>query len=1083
MKDTVINIIAFTMATVLFCTGCAREELYEHSSEIRFGAKAPVSHITKTAYSYHHETIGTELWERIDWENGDLIRILSDQVSSPTKYADYDITLSGAQGVTSQATASAHGGTEALQWGSGVHTFFAMYPSEHTTGTEDGIGLELTGSTSARATAVLPADQSAQAKTITLEDSSTAVYYGNMKLAYMTAATTASEGADQVTLSFKPMVTTFFVTVANTTGNAMTLRKVELSSSSSALSGMYRINLDSSNARPGAYQYWNGTTWAGSVNAEGRNSIHASFPEGVSIPATGNNSVTVALFALPHEITNLTLSVTSDETGTISLPLKYNGAFLSFTGENKHNLNNIGVPTVSYTLDVDRALITYDYTGAYAPDEQEFTVTSFKSIGTSDIVTPWETQVWIDNDDDGVQDDGEWYALADALGDPAYAWLAGFPTTSASACLDPDPDNSAFTRTFRKDIAAREVTSHEERLRNGVVYDTDGVTPVVHNSAATAVDLSYYDFVNKKLESSRYTANTYIVSAPGYYKIPLVFGNAIENGQRVPDSYNGRTGAGHLNYFICPTGAGTESSIHLVSTRPWLNAGRSMGARIHWEKYSHWDESQQETVTAHRSWSDAAGVTVVDDLSIVTGTGNERYLVFHVSEQNIRPGNLILAAMSESDGTGNVCWSWQIWITDQDMHPQTINNGTSDYAILPVNLGWTDLEKGLYYEKREAVLRFSSTERTGLVSAHTLTVRQAEKDLLSTNGWSTFYQWGRKDPMTDGPTKTYDNDGMVHESIKHPGNIMYDKGSFFGDRYYDWTVNNYNNLWDSKNTSWASPSGDLPNHKTVYDPSPRRYCVPPDKTFDGFGTYGYREANASGVYFYTNASMNETAFFPAAGFMNYINAQSSQGNSILNGYWTYHPWQNVQRRTSYAMTFTYNNSTSTATVNLTDYNEKDRAYAYSVRPVSYFMVGMTEEELIFANAGWADGQEVAGKSYTVGNVTVSISRQNSLGTVTTASYSAGSQSIILNRYHNLTIQVASGNIAEITLNYGPGDGGDNTGSSNISIKSGGGNYSNGYWYANYNDGVLTPATNTVVLQTAATGNARIIQSITVSYKN
>jgi len=66
--------------------------------------------------------------------------------------------------------------------------------------------------------------------------------------------------------------------------------------------------------------------------------------------------------------------------------------------------------------------------------------------------------------------------------------------------------------------------------------------------------------------------------------------------------------------------------------------------------------------------------------------------------------------------------------------------------------------------------------------------------------------------------------------------------------------------------------------------------------------------------------------------------------------------------------------------------------------------------------------------------------------------------------------------------YGTGEGGDSAGSANISIHSGGGTYSNGYWYANYSNGILTPSTNTVVLQTAATGDARIIQSITVSYK-
>lgn len=930
-----------TIKRILFCAGaclviasCTQEQVSEYGKDIHFGAKTPVSAITKTVYSYHQETVETELMERIDWENGDLIRIMSDQVSSSPKYFDYDITLSNNVNIKSFATVAPHGSEHGLQWGTGTHTFFSLYPSPATTGAMSGMDLELSGGTSARATAILPADQSAASRTVTLENASTATYYGNMKLAYMTAAVSAPEGASNVTLSFKPLVTTFFVTVFNTTGNTMTLKKVELTSTASALTGKYRINMDQNNSRPGTYQYWDGDSWESSIPHDGCDNIYAAFPGGVSIAA--GNSITVSLFALPHEINNLTLTVTADETGPISLPLKYNGSFISFAGEKKHNINNINVPNVSYTLDVDKTLISYAYTGDYTPDDQEFTVTSYKTIGATDIDAPWQTQIWVDDDANGVQDSNEWYALADVIGDAEYDWLTGFPTTSASAYLDPDPDGTTTTHTFHKSVAAQAVTSHEDVLKNGVVYDTDGVTPLTHNTPATAVDLSYYDFVHRKMDTKRYTANTYIIAAPGYYKIPLVFGNALENGVREPSSFSGRAARlGHLDEFICPypNRNGTESSIHLVSTRPWLNASRSASARIHWEKYSFWNEGTGSVETAYRRHDQAAVTSPIDNISITTGTGNERYIVFEVTESNIRPGNVL---MSSLDSYSNVQWSWQIWITDQDMTPVTINNGTRTYSVMPVNLGWTDLEKGLHYEPREAVLRFASTERAGLYSAHTLTVRQTEKDLTSTNGWSTFYQWGRKDPMTDGIAKPSNNDGYLHESIKHPSDIMYDKSSFFGDRYYDWTIHNYSNLWESKNTAYDSPGGDLPNHKTVYDPSPRRYCVPPDATFDGFTSYV--SASSAGVYFPTGVGGN-SIFFPAAGLMNYTSGSSSKGDGITNGYWTYHPGEGTERRASYCLNYKYSNATGNATVRVKQYQDDvdyiSRAYGLSVRPVAY----------------------------------------------------------------------------------------------------------------------------------------------------
>lgn len=961
IMKTIIKRMALA-ALCIAAASCTHKELAEDATrDIHFGAKAPVSTLTKTVYSYHQETISEQLWERIDWENSDLIQIYCDQVSSSPKYFDYDIALDENVNIKSFATASPHGAEHGLQWGSGTHTFFSMYPSKNTDGIQSGVDLELTGGSSARATAVLPADQSASLRTVTLDDSSTASYYGNMKLAYMTAAVQSEANASSVTLSFKPMVTTFFISVVNTTGSNMTLKKVELTSASSALTGKYRVNMNSNNGRPGDYQYWDGTNWVDALSYEGRNNIYASFPSGVTIAPT--NSITVALFALPHEINNLTLTVTSDETGPISLPLKYNDAFISFAGEKKHNINNINVPSVSYTLDVN-PLITYDYTGNYTPDDQEFTVTSYKTIGSAQIDTPWKTQVWIDANGDGVQDDNEWSDLADVVSS-TFPWLSSFPTNSASAVYTPDPDGLSYTHTFHKSVSAQDVTSHEDMLKNGVVYDYDGKTPYTHNDAATAVDLSKYDFVSRKLVNKRYTANTYIISSPGYYKIPLVFGNGYENNSPVADSYNGRAARlGHLDYFICPypNRGGTESSIHLVSTRPWLNSGRTASARVHWEKYSYWDGSAVSTTQKRHNDGTLAITSPIDpdNMSIVSGSGDEKYLVFKVDKDNIHPGNFLLASL---DSYNNVQWSWQIWITDQDMTPININNGTKTYSVMPVNLGWTDLSRGLHYDAREAVLRFASTEKTGLYSAHTLTVKQTGTDLTSTSGWSTYYQWGRKDPMTDGIAVQSNNDGYIHESIKHPNNIMYDKSSFFGDRYYDWTIHNYSNLWESKNTAYDSPSDALPNHKTVYDPSPRGYCVPPDAVFDGFGTtpnkdsyvtYSNPDATPAGVYFPTGVGTGKI-FLPASGFMNYTSASSSSGNDIMNGYWTYHPGDGTERRASYCLNFKYNNATETAKVWVKLYEDDtdwvSRAYALSVRPIAY------DETAVVASAP-ADGTKL-----------------------------------------------------------------------------------------------------------------------------
>ena len=1077
--------LAFLAVIIVALSGCTKEiDVLSHRT-VKFKAVSEVSYLTKTSYSGN---VNSSSLERIDWESGDQITIVSDVAATETNSHEQVYTLSSptANGKFSYSTASPYGADHGLQWGSGTNKFFSVYPA--------GSLVYDSGSGSSTATFTLPSDQ-----TGTLHNNNT--YYGNMNLAFMTAATTGTEGND-ITLSFTPAVTTFYVTITNTTGSTMILKKVALTCEDEPLSGSYTAEMSAitaldadHNARNYRMDYLfqkNGVYGTALPDVDGaNNTIYATFND-LSI-ANGDNIV-VALFALPRNAYNgrsgygvsgvdgvdgqggflskLTLSVTS-AAGVVSLPLKDTGDnWISFASEHKHNLSNVSVPNVAaYTLDVDPTLVEYNYNGTYT--NQEFTVISHKSINGVAKPAPWKTQIQVGSD---------WVDLSTVISQADYTWLSNFPLTSDSAA----ESTTTTTRTFHKSVSAREVISHEERLRNGVIYDTDGTTPVTHNTAGTAVDLSKYNFVNNTMESARYTANTYIISSPGYYKIPLVFGNAIENNSTIPDSYNGRAGLGHLNYFICPLPNGDESSIHLVSTRPWLNSARSQGARIHWEKYSYWDSNDEEMKTFNRKWSESAGVTVIDNLSIATGSGNERYLVFHVDENNIRPGNWVIASMSNADGSGNVCWSWQIWITDQTMTPVTISNGTSQYSILPVNLGWVEMNKGQLYPQREALLRFASSEKEGLYSAHTLTVRQKKEEIVSEIGWSTFYQWGRKDPMTDGPIEIYDNDGMVHESIKHPGNIMYDKGSLAGERYYDWTVNNYNNLWDSKNTDYESPSGDMPNHKTVYDPSPRRYCVPPDYTFDGFSSY--ESASSAGLYFATVGG--GTVFFPAAGFMNYTTATTSKGDDILNGYWTYHPWKSVQRRESYCMRFTYNSASNNATVELQAYNEMDRALAMSVRPVYYgvaIVPGLQDTELIFANAGWTNGQNIKDLGYTSDDVTVTFGKYpDSFNAYhyDEPVYNASGE-VVLDRYSTITVSVLSGQISEIVIEFGDDDHGDAVGSPDISVYTpSGSSYSNGVWSATNNNGTLVPATNSVELRTDNTGATykRYVKAIKITYK-
>ncbi|MGP1393638.1 MAG: hypothetical protein ACTTK1_06715, partial [Candidatus Cryptobacteroides sp.] len=166
----------------------------------------------------------------------------------------------------------------------------------------------------------------------------------------------------------------------------------------------------------------------------------------------------------------------------------------------------------------------------------------------------------------------------------------------------------------------------------------------------------------------------------------------------------------------------------------------------------------------------------------------------------------------------------------------------------------------------------------------------------------TFYQWGRKDPMlpSDGTTSNknkvwYDKSGVqsyflpnaywpsngsasqanaeIANTIKNPR--MYNYAYSMDGRYY--------NLWDSSCNETGgynniTTARFLPVTKSVYDPCPPGFCLPPNGAFTGFTESGNNSSNSSelnvsgsfnkGWHFRTvlkGESGSETIFFPVSG--------------------------------------------------------------------------------------------------------------------------------------------------------------------------------------------------------------------------
>lgn len=558
---------------------------------------------------------------------------------------------------------------------------------------------------------------------------------------------------------------------------------------------------------------------------------------------------------------------------------------------------------------VDKSELIHDYLGSHS----SFSVSSGKTTAAGTEPSPWVTK---------VKDGDRWISLADAVAMEQYSWLSEYPLGEST------PMEVTTVHSPRTDV--NPVYTHERMLREGKIFGLDGVSIVDNSTQDAAVDLSMYDFMHRTLDVARYTANCYVISSPGWYKFPLVYGNAIENSATNTSAFKSSSiGTGHLDGF-------KNYKHNLTIADPWIendwhtyliSKNKVQSASVQWQQYSRYDESTSSVVTS------AGAQGVLDNISVTQGEDG-RYILFHISEENIRQGNFLLCAKDaggdSSDDEGEsgalTMWSWHIWICGYPLSAKELSNGTDSYTVLPVNTGWIDGQKGLYHPRREVVLRFDSLLDPDVFSDEVTVVQEDGWD-ESVSGWCPYYQWGRKDPFVPGLfTYSANYDTGIRGSVRHPERFNSEKSTYLLTQYYyDWATNNYDNLWDGNWNVYGTTSGSLPASKTVMDPSPRRFCVAPDLAWDGLVAYGYEGDFDGGYHFYTSSLKEETLFFPATGYIGYDGVHVSDDSR----YWTLHAWASMQRRASYSLRF------SESLIENCFYEYNHRATGQPIRSVFY----------------------------------------------------------------------------------------------------------------------------------------------------
>lgn len=518
------------------------------------------------------------------------------------------------------------------------------------------------------------------------------------------------------------------------------------------------------------------------------------------------------------------------------------------------------------------------------PDRHEFTHEGGNSqyevksyvVKTANGETKLEAASWkvtgysLDNGKTWSTDKPNWLAAFTDIGPGGTGNIGDGSDASVSY-------NAAVSPTSKTTTGKNE---HTEVLRNAAH----------RGDAGNPFDLAMHT-VDCQTQNGLTTANSYVISAPGTYRLPLVYGNAIKQGRTNEMSYRPFAAKKSITY-LTPFLKHDDKEI----SAPCLQDNSGVipdHAKLIWNDVGVGFIEVNQKITDYNVSLDGTEKSI-------------KYLTFTIPQATIDQGNALIAVCNSA---GDVLWSWHIWVTDADLTAtvSVTNYQKETLQMMPSPLGWDDEGPTDGYPGREVLVRFvqDKTEAEDF-----LTLVQTSSYIYG-NGNAPYYQFGRKDPirpslgekMTD---KTlYDTNGemqYINEPVRTPLNKLTIGANIQNpNRIYLHTEKPNDsmarNLWHANATTAKFTAMTV---KTVYDPCPPGFVIPPMNTYTGFTKNGgnssslndhnVKERNQYGFYFYTlpaNMQLNETIYFPSVRSRDPNHRLETNGYTIKqNIFWT-----------------------------------------------------------------------------------------------------------------------------------------------------------------------------------------------------
>ena len=450
----------------------------------------------------------------------------------------------------------------------------------------------------------------------------------------------------------------------------------------------------------------------------------------------------------------------------------------------------------------------------------------------------------------------------------------------------------------------------ENKNRNPWVVTTRPYTPNWNGSVGSSD--SYYNLSNPYGDPGILnTANCYVINAPGYYTFPCVLGNGIKDGTPNPGAWTATDG-------------GSGNTAFIANLKDYMDGDIA-------SPYVH--NSSASVISAPTSaciiWEDVDGLIDASSYQLeapVADANGIYWIKFHIDPANISQGNAVIAV---KDADGIVMWSWHIWVTPFRLGENYNDNlyidtktTESSLSISPVNLGFVEQEylESIIQDEDTIYIRMVQDEsgKKVLVKSTSAGTSYYFYDNVPSKGYSPLWQFGRKDPMIPGDFATGNNIQVYgtaptfavrtfSEAETSPANVPFSLSIRNPEKMiiacednshnrYSFTYRVFNNLWNMT-AAFSSSSlveTDIPQRKSVYDPTPSGYQVPQPSDFYHFSNPEYPETDFSkmvarawtdeGIFAYGHGrtGQNDPSKYGALTFFPYTGSRYHGNNGAIS---------------------------------------------------------------------------------------------------------------------------------------------------------------------------------------------------------